>query len=78
MQINRGRLTILSDSRIQDGHHEIWEQEYVAGIIAAEVDRRDINTVCLREKPTSMTSHLYRTTPYAILQGCDVKLLQRC
>lgn len=29
----------------QDGHQEIWEQEYVAGIIAAEVDRRDISTV---------------------------------
>ncbi len=46
MQIDRDHLTILNDTRIQDGHHEIWEQEYVAGIVAAEVDVRDINTVC--------------------------------
>lgn len=46
MQINKDHLTILNDTRIQDGHHEIWEQEYVAGIVAAEVDVRDINTVC--------------------------------
>ena len=45
MQINEDHLTILNDTRIQDGHHEIWEQEYVAGIVAAEVDVRDINTV---------------------------------
>ena len=31
---------------LQDGHHEIWEQEYVAGIVGAEVERRDIETVC--------------------------------
>ena len=44
-QIDRDHLTILNDTRIQDGHHEIWEQEYVAGIVAAEVDVREINTV---------------------------------
>ena len=39
------RAIVLICWCLQDGHHEIWEQEYVAGIIAAEVDRRDINTV---------------------------------
>ena len=45
LQINKDHLTILNDTRIQDGHHEVWEQEYVAGLVAAEVDVRDINTV---------------------------------
>ena len=54
MQINTDHLTILNDTRIQDGHHEIWEQEYVAGIVAAEVDVRDINTVCDVPDPTFM------------------------
>ena len=45
MQIDRDHLTVLNDTRVQDGHHEIWEQDYVAGLVAAEVDARDINTV---------------------------------
>lgn len=55
--IDRDHLTILNDTRIQDGHHEIWEQEYVAGIIAAEVDRRDINTIVTFD-PAGVTGHV--------------------
>ena len=30
---------------LQDGHHEAWEEEYVANIVRNEVARRGINTV---------------------------------
>ncbi|CAL5230095.1 g13553 [Coccomyxa viridis] len=55
--IDRDHLTILNDTRIQDGHHEIWEQEYVAGIVAAEVDVRDINTIITFD-PMGVTGHI--------------------
>ena len=44
---------------LQDGHHEIWEQEYVAGIVGAEVERRDIETVCPNSlQEATWSSHL--------------------
>lgn len=44
---------------LQDGHHEIWEQEYVAGIVGAEVERRDIETVCpIFLQEVTWSSHL--------------------
>ena len=44
-QIDSAHINILNDSRIQDGHHEEWEQEYVANVVRKEVRRLLINTV---------------------------------
>ena len=44
-QIDSAHLNILKDSRIQDGHHEEWEQDYVANVVRKEVRRLLINTV---------------------------------
>ncbi len=48
-QIDSAHLNILNDSKIQDGHHEEWEQEYVAAVVRKEVRRLLINTVSAAE-----------------------------
>ena len=51
VQIDSAHLSILNDSRIQDGHHEEWEDEYVAGVVRREVRRLLINTVRIQTLP---------------------------
>lgn len=55
MQIDTAHLTIVNDSRMQDGHHEEWDEAYVASIIHAHVERNGINTVRHSEPQASCT-----------------------
>ncbi|CAL8469054.1 g8595 [Coccomyxa elongata] len=56
LQIDSAHLSILNDSRIQDGHHEEWETEYVAGVVRKEVRRLLINTIITFD-PAGVTGH---------------------
>ncbi|EIE20999.1 LmbE-like protein [Coccomyxa subellipsoidea C-169] len=56
LQIDSLHLNILNDSRIQDGHHEEWEQEYVAAVVRKEVRRLLINTIITFD-PAGVTGH---------------------
>lgn len=58
VQIDSAHLSILNDSRIQDGHHEEWENEYVAGVVRREVKRLLINTVRCTEFLRQTAPHL--------------------
>jgi hypothetical protein len=47
-QIDSAHLTIVNDSRVQDGHHEEWDQGYVSRIVQRQVKLHQINTVRCR------------------------------